>query len=232
MCLPAIAAGIGSIVTAVGGLTAAGAGAGAATLGGVLSTVGAVAGVAGALYQNQQTKKFAREQTAMIQAQGAAQAEAQARILAEQTTVLQEQGATERQITAVTDQQRRMSFTRAIAQQRAELAARGINLDSPTAILLGQTAATEMAFESQAVRSEGQARQREIEGGLRAARLDAEIGQTNIRAADSRAISDINARARSDRLKTGFGAVTSVLSSATDIWPGLADVRIGGKVLS
>jgi hypothetical protein len=202
------------------------------TLGGVLQTVGAVAGVAGALYQNKQTKAWAREETAMIQQQGAAQAAAQARILDEQTTVLKEQGATERQITAVTDQQRRLSFTQAIAQQRAELAARGISLDSPTAILLGQTAATEMSFESQAVRSEGQARQREIEGGLRAARLDAETGQTNIRAADSRAIADINARSRSDRLKTGFGAVTTLLSSSTDIWPGLADVRIGKKVLA
>jgi hypothetical protein len=214
MCLPAIGAAIGSVATAiggaVGGLTAAGAGAGAMTIGGLLQGVGAVAGVAGALYQNRQTRDFARAQVAGQEA-----------LLREQTAVLQDQARTEAQVTAVTDQRRRQEFFRTIRQQTAELAARGVSLDSPTAILLGQTAAQELSFDSQATRADGAARQREIAGGLRAAGVQSQT-----------AITDIRAQARKDRLNTTIGAVGSALTGATTIWPGLADTRIGRKALS
>ena len=101
-------------------------------------------------------------------------------------------------------------FGQTIRQQTAELAARGVSLDSPTAILLGQTAAQELSFESQAVRAAGQATQQELKGRVAA----------------------VQTTAKADRLKTTTGAVASVLQSGRTIWPGLADARIGGKVLS
>lgn len=194
MCIPAIGAAFASVLGGAGAATAAGAGAAAATagagltIGTILQGVGAIAGLAGALYQNNRTKNYAKAQTAAIEAQA----------------------TTEAQLTATEDQRRRQTFSQAIGQQRAELAARGVSLDSPTAILLGQTAAQEMSFESQAVRATGQATQAELRGRVAA----------------------VQATAKADRLKTTTGAVGSLLQSTTTIWPGLADARIGKKVLS
>lgn len=261
MCLPAIAAGIGSVIggigSAIGGLTAAGAGGLAATgltVGGALQAAGAVAGVAGAIYQNKQTKKYAAQQTAAVQEQNvenqkqierqsADQTEAVTANRNEQTANLDQQSDTERALAATEDYQRRREFSRAIAQQRADLAARGVALDSPTAILLGQQAAIEMSYESQAVRSTSNSRLMEIEAAKRATRLDADVQLTNIRNGkdanltdirlnQNRTLADIQARAKSDRLTSTVGAVTSVLNSAPKIWPGLADYRLGQKVLT
>jgi hypothetical protein len=193
MCVLGIGAALASAIGGAGAATAAGAGAAAATagagltLGGILQGVGAIAGLTGALYQNRLTKDYARAQTAAIEAQA----------------------ATEARLTATEDQRRRKSFAQAIGQQRAELAARGVSLDSPTAILLGQTAAQELSFESQSVRATGQATQAELAGRVAA----------------------VGTQARADRARTTAGAVGSVLQSTTTIWPGLADARIGGKVL-
>lgn len=198
MCVPAIGAAIGSAFSAIGGAlggaTAAGAAAGAATagagltVGGLLQGVGAIAGIAGAIQQNRASRAWEAAQTAAIDAQV----------------------TTEAQLTATEDQRRRQGFFRTIRQQTAELAARGVSLDSPTAILLGQTAAQELSFESQSVRATGQAGRQELTGQRTA----------------------VGVQARSDRLKTTAGAVGSVLEGATKIWPGLADARIGGRVLS
>jgi hypothetical protein len=254
MCIvPAIAA-VGSFL-GIGGATAAGATAAAGlTLGGALQAVGTVAGIAGTIYQNKQTKKYAAEQTAYVtqeneasKQQIARQAEVQTAAVnanvKEQTAVLQEQAATERQLTGAEDYQRRREFSRAIAQQRADLAARGVSLDSPTAILLGEQAAIEMSYESQAVRAAGDARQREIAGGLRSAALDAQTqladiqtgtdaNLTNIRLSQQRTLADIRANAKSSRLQTTTSAVASVLNSAPKIWPGLSDLRLGQKMLT
>jgi hypothetical protein len=194
MCVLGIGAALASAIGGAGAATAAGAGAAAATagagltVGGILQGVGAVAGLAGALYQNRLTNDYAKAQTAAIEAQA----------------------STEAQLTATEDQRRRQTFTRAIRHQTAELAARGVSLDSPTAILLGQTAAQELSFESQAVRAAGQATQQELKGRVAA----------------------VQTTAKADRLKTTTGAVASVLQSGRTIWPGLADARIGGRVLS
>jgi hypothetical protein len=194
MCVLGIGAALASAIGGAGAATAAGAGAAAATagagltVGGILQGVGAAAGIAGAIQQNRISRAWERAQTAAIEAQA----------------------TTEAQLTATEDQRRRQVFTRAIRQQTAELAARGVSLDSPTAMLLGQTAAQELSFESQAVRATGQARQQELRGAVQA----------------------VGVQARSDRLKTTAGAVGSVLQSASTIWPGLSDTRIGGRMLS
>lgn len=128
-------------------LSAVGLGGGAAAAG-ALSTLGTVVSIGGSLLSG-------------IQGMQAAKAQSQA---------IAEQRATERQLNAVQDQRARSKFATQIAQQRAELAARGVQLDSPTAMALGQTAAQEMSFESQAIRSGGRARDAELSAAQRAAR--------------------------------------------------------------
>lgn len=194
MCVLGIGAALATAFGGAGAATAAGAAAGAATagagltIGGILQGVGAIAGLAGVVQQNRISRAWEAAQTAAIDAQA----------------------TTEAQLTATEDQRRRQTFSQAISQQRAELAARGVSLDSPTAILLGQTAAKELSFESQSVRATGQARQAELRGQRSA----------------------VAVQGQSDRMKNTVGAVGSVLQASTTIWPGLADGRIGGKVLS
>ena len=199
MCVMAIGTALASAFGGAAATTAAGAAAGAATagaatagagltVGGLLQGVGAIAGIAGAIQQNRISRAWERAQTAALQAQA----------------------DTEAQLTATEDQRRRKEFFRAIRQQTAELAARGVSLDSPTAILLGQTAAQELSFDSQSVRATGQARQQALTGQRTA----------------------VSVTAGADRAKTAAGAVASVLDTATKVWPGLADARIGRKVVT
>jgi len=176
MCVPAIigALGLG------GGAAAAGAGAAAATTavaGTGLATIGTAISVTGALLQGIMGMNAANEQAAAIA----------------------DQRATESAINATQDQRRRAAMMSDIRKQTAELAARGIALDSVTAIQLGQTAAAEMSFDSQAVRSTGAARSRELTASERAAR----------------------AQGVSSLLRGGFSAAGTVISAAPDIWPGL-----------
>lgn len=174
MCFPAIAAAIG-----LGGATAAGATAAAATAGvgaGLLQTLATVATIGGTVIQGISGLNAANQQVAEIAAQK----------------------QTEAQLTATQDARQRAQTARLISQQRAELAARGVQLDSPTAIALGQTAAMEMSFDSQAIRSGGVARQAELTSNQRLARANG--------------ISSI--------LKGTLGAAGALLTAAPDLWPG------------
>ncbi len=116
-----------------------------------------------------------------------------------QARALEQQARDERSLAAVADQRTRAQFRTAISKQMSELAARGVSLDSPSAILLGQTAAQEMSFESQSVRSQGAARTSELSSAAAIAR-----GQ-----------------ARSGLLKGGFDAAGTFLTRAPDLWPEL-----------
>ena len=173
MCIPALlaAAGLGGA-----GATAAGAAAAAATTAGTLSTLGTIASIGGALFQG-------------VQGMSAANAQKKA---------IEEQMRTEAQLNATQDQRQRSKFGAAMAQLRAETAARGVTLDSVTAAALGRTAAQEMSFESQATRSEGVARQRELSAEARAAK----------------------AKGISSLLKGSFSAAGTLLEAAPDLWPG------------
>ncbi|MDD8024266.1 MAG: hypothetical protein PHX82_14290 [Paracoccaceae bacterium] len=116
-----------------------------------------------------------------------------------QAALIGEQKRIEAQMTTVQDNRARAAFRSQIAQQRAELAARGVQMDSPTAIMLGQVAAKEMSFESQSIRATGQARQTELSYSQAAAR----------------------AEATSSLLKGTFSAADKVLTAAPDLWPGM-----------
>lgn len=173
MCLPAVltAVGLGGGAAA----TAAGATAAAGTLG-TLQTIGTLIGAGGSLLQGIQGRRAAAEQIAAIE----------------------EQKATERALTATRDQRESAKFMSALRQQTAQLAARGVTLDSVTAVALGQTAAQEMSFQSQAIRAEGGATQRELTAAQRNARLTG----------------------ASAMLRGVVGAAGSVLEAAPDLWPG------------
>lgn len=181
MCIPAALGLLG-----LGGATAAGATAGAATIGSTLSTIGTVVSIGGALAQG-------------IAGMQAGKANAAA---------IDQQRRTEAQLSATEDQRRRLQMNSQIAQQRAELAGSGVTLDSVTAVMLGQTAAKEMSFESQTVRSGAQARDQELSSASRAARAE---GTQSL-------------------LKGGFSAAGTLLKAAPDIWPGFMDKRVGRQL--
>lgn len=156
-----------------GAATAAGATAAASTL----STIGTIVSVGGAIASGISGMNAAKQQSAQIE----------------------DQKRTEAQLTAVQDQRQRAKMFDQIAQQRAELAARGVTLDSVTAIQLGQTAAQELSFESQATRSGGAARQRELTAEQSA----------------------LKAQGMSSLLKGTLSGIGSFITAAPDIWPGL-----------
>lgn len=181
MCVPQA---IAALSTAFGGATAAGATAAAGTaaagagIGSTLQTIGTVASIGGSIWQGYAGAKAARQQAAAIS----------------------EQMAVEKQLNATEDNRRRQQFRAQIAQQRAELTARGVQLDSPTAVLLGQVAAEEMSFESQAVRQSGAARQRELSAQRRAVLAD---GSNSV-------------------LRGWTSAASTLVTAAPDLWPGLS----------
>jgi len=156
----------------LGGATAAGATA-AAGIGGSLGTI---LGVGGALIQGVSSYQAGRAQAA----------------------ALQQQAQDEARLTAQEDQRKRREYLSAMGQQRAELAARGVTLDSPTAISLGQSAAREMSFDSQSIRSRGAARQQELSAEARMARAQ---GLTGL-------------------LRGSISAAGSLLRGNPDLWPG------------
>ncbi len=177
MCFPALLGAVGL----AGAGTAAGATAAAVSGASVLSTIGTIVSIGGALYQGIQGKQAAEQQAALIE----------------------NQKVTEANLNATEDQRRREQFRVQFGQQRAELAARGVSLDSPTAMYLGRTAAQEMSFDSQATRSTGAARQQELTGGQMMAR----------------------AQGQSSMLRGVFSAAGSLLTAAPDLWPGFARER-------
>lgn len=185
MCIPTALAAIG-LGGATAGATAAGATAAATTVAGTLQTIGTVVSIGGALAQGIAGYQASKANVAAIEAQK----------------------KTEAQITAIKDQRTRAIMQGQIAQQRAELAARNVSMDSVTAIMLGQTAAQEMSFESQSIRSTGTARQTELTAAQTAAKADG----------------------FSSLLRGTTTAAGSFLNAAPDIWPGFMDKRVG-KVL-
>jgi len=164
-----------------GAATAAGATAAAATTAATtaatLQTIGTIAGIGGAVYSGVSGYQTAKRNAASIKTQR----------------------ETEANLSATQDQREREGMMEAIRVQSAQLAARGINLGSPTAVLLGETAAREMTFQSQATRSGAFAR-------------DAEL---------SLAGRQVEAQGKLSLLKGGVSAVTKTLNAAPEIWPEL-----------
>lgn len=185
MCIFGLGALLGVGGAATAGATAAGATAAATTaatgasLASTLSTLGTVVSTVGALAGG-------------IQGAQAAQAQADA---------ITQQQKLEQNIAAITDQRERIKFSGQIAQQRAELAARGVTLDSVTAVALGQTAAQEMSFNSQSIRAGAAATDAELSAEKRNAIL---TGQSAM-------------------LRGSFGAAAGVLNAAPDLWPNLSN---------
>jgi hypothetical protein len=182
MCVPALAA----VIPALGGAgaaTAAGATAAATTaaagIGQTLATVGTIASIGGSIYQGM----------------------AGARAAQQQADYLEQQRQDELKLAAVEDDRIREKFRAELGRQRAELVARGISLDSPTAVLLGETAAREASFESQSRRSTGQARATELSATER----------------------QVRARGRLSLLQGGLSAVGTFLERGPEVWPGLLD---------
>ncbi|MEM9579054.1 MAG: hypothetical protein AAF891_00085 [Pseudomonadota bacterium] len=119
---------------------------------------------------------------------------------AQQTAAdIEAQRAVERRINAAEDDRARMLMASEIATQRAELTARGVTPDSPTAILLGQTAAQELSFQSQSIRSTGEATDQELSASARATK----------------------ARGRRNLLTGYASAARTTLTAAPQVWPDL-----------
>lgn len=176
MCMPMLAGALG-----MGGAAATAGGAIAAAS--TLQTIGTLVSVGGALAQGISGMRAAKQQAAAIA----------------------DQRQTEAQLTTTQDMRSRQKFMVAIEQQRAELAARGVQLDSVTAMSLGRTAAQEMSFESQSIRSTGAARDRELSASQRAAKA---TGLSSI-------------------LRGTFSAAGGLLNAAPDLWPGFMREKQG-----
>ncbi len=173
-----IGAGGAGAATAGAGAAAATAGAASALTAGQLLTIGGTAlSAGGALFQGISGARAARQQAA----------------------ALDDQRRTEARLTATEDARTRLQFRQATRRQFAELAARGVALDSPSVIALGQTAGEELAFASQAVRSRGAATGRELTAAGTIAR----------------------SRATSSLLRGTFSAAGSFLNAAPQIFPEL-----------
>lgn len=183
MCAPFLAP-IAAMATQAASAVGAGIGAAASglTVGGALSGIGTLASVGGTL------------------AQGAAEAGA----ARQNARFAERQARTERMLAGVEDERLRERMRGALAQQRSELAARGVSLDSPTAVLLGRNAAAEMSFASQSVRSGSAARSHELSAEARSYR----------------------ARASSALLTGRLSAAAGILTRAPEIWPGLSERRV------
>jgi len=118
----------------------------------------------------------------------------------ENAALIAEQAATEAQLSAIKDERLRKQMAGQIAKQRLQLSGRGISLDSPQAVYLGQQAAEELSYASQSERSRGAARQAELSAARRASIAQGRMG-----------------------LLTGvLGAAGSALTDAQKIWPDLA----------
>ncbi len=115
--------------------------------------------------------------------------------------LITEQAATEAQLVAVEDGRLREEMRATISKQRLQITGRGISLDSPQAVHMGQKAAEELSYASQSLRSRGAARQAELSAAARASR----------------------ARGRTALLTGVFGAAGSALTGASKIWPSLGE---------
>lgn len=176
MCLLAAAGALG-----LGGAAAGGAAAGAAAAGGGLASALQLVGLAGSVIGPMM-------QARQAQAVAGAQAEA-----------LEQQRDAQLTLRGVEEQRTRRDYARQVRQQASQFAARGVALDSPTAIYLGQTAAEEMVFAAQSVR----------QGAM------AEATELTNEAALSRA------RGQMARTKGVFKAAGNFITGAPKVWPGL-----------
>lgn len=183
MCIPALGAALGLGGAGTAGATVAGAtGAAttattAATAASTLTGIGTALGIGGSLLSG----------VVGYQSAGA------------QADALEAQAKQEAALGAQQDQRQRKEFMSAIAKQRAELAAAGVQLDSVTAVALGDTAAREMSFDSQAIRSGT---------GARVAGLTSQA-----KAARSSRFSSL--------LRGTLSAADTFLTAAPELWPGL-----------
>lgn len=164
----------GAATAATGAATAASS---AASIGSTLQTIGAIAGGTGMLAQGIIGNQTARAQISALEAQK----------------------KTEAQIASVEAGRTAREYRRAMRRQTTELAARGIQLDSPTAELLGQTAAQEMSFAQQSVLQNASARRAEM----------------------TAAQQGLRSQATSSLLKGTFGAASGLLTASPDLWPEL-----------
>ncbi|MEO1024025.1 MAG: hypothetical protein AAFX07_00545 [Pseudomonadota bacterium] len=160
-----------------GGATAAGATAGAATIGSTLLQAGTALAAGATLYSGIATARAASETEDAIEVQR----------------------QTRRQIAGVEEQESRRRFMTLLRRQSGELLARGVTLDSPTAVALGQQAAQEASFDAQAIRAEASADDIELSSQQRALR----------------------ARGRSALFTGGLSAAGGVLNASPDLWPEL-----------
>lgn len=172
---------IAPIAAALSGATAAGATAGAATagltVGSALQTAGLVAAVAGPVVSGIQQRNALRAQADMV----AAQREQQLRL------------------NAIEAERTQRQFARQIRHQASQFAARGLDVGSPTAVFLGQTAAEEMAFATQSVRQTGQAQATELSNQQRM----------------------LNIQARQSLLSGSVRGASAFLTGAPALWPEL-----------
>lgn len=156
---------------------------GAAGIGSALAAVGTVTSIYGQLQQGR----------------------AMARSAQQQADFLEQQRQDELKLSAIEDDRIREKFRAELGRQRAELVARGISLDSPTAVHFGEAAAREASFASQSRRSES---------GARAAELSATERQ-------------MRARGRMSLLRGRLSAASTFLDRAPDVWPGLLEGGAG-----
>lgn len=115
-----------------------------------------------------------------------------------QEAAIKQQAETEKALNATQDRRTRAQYLQAMGEQRAQLAASGVDLSSPTSLALGAAAAQEMSFDSQAIRAGGTARQQELSAEARNARW----------------------QGVSSFLKGTFSAADSFLKGNPDLWPG------------
>lgn len=182
MSLGTIATAAGTAAAAVPTLTAgqiltAGIAGGALSFDRVLSTAGTIAAVGGPLVQGAATRRAAEAQAGRIQDQRNEQA----------------------YLSAIEADRTRLAYRREIATQQAQLAAAGIDLGSPSAIYLGQSAAREMAFATDAVRQNASAADREL----------------------SYSQQSVLSRGRLSAMNGRFTAAGSLLTRAPALWPEL-----------
>lgn len=111
-----------------------------------------------------------------------------------------EQARVERLLGAVEDDRTRTRMRARAGEMRAQLAARGVQLDSPSAIALAETAAREMSFASQDVRGRSGARVNELGAASRQSR----------------------ALGRQAMLQGVTNAAGTVLTGGSRLWPSLA----------
>ncbi len=176
MCVPGIGAGLFSALGG-GAATAAGATAAATGIGSTLATIGTGLAVVGPIVQGFQTASAMRAQSAEIE----------------------RQKQEEQRLNAAKENRAATQFQRQIADMYGQLAARGVDTDSPSAVFLGETAAREMSFEAQSIRSTGESRQRELTSSQRL----------------------LSARARQSMFNGLWSGAGSLAKAAPKLWPEL-----------